>query len=313
MAAPHPSQQLELHGFTATHPRPYAARGDRIARRMAPAAAWERPFIQVNPEHQIAVDLHDCDNPLTLGRFFDGPAPSWTVTNARTRHAHVSYVLTDPVARHDGARLKPWAFYCDVHAGLTVRLGGDPAYAGLLTRNPLAPGDGCYTTWGRLAAYSLAELRDWCPETLPDRTVTAEGRNCELFSWAVSHAHRPAQARALQGDREGARASWWRDLVATENVRRFGANALPMIEVRSIAASSAGYAVRQYSEAAFSDRQRLRGLRSGRARRDRNQARDVGIVVAHRHGQGTSELAERAGVSQRHVRRIIAAARAERT
>ena len=187
------------------------------------------------------------------------------------------------------------------------------SHAGTMTRNPLAPGAGVYTTWGRLEAYPLAELAEWCPARLPDRTITAEGRNCELFAWAVVHAHRPAQARALQADPAGNRAAWWREAVGVENVRRFGTNALPPTEVRSVATSSAGYAIRQFSEDRFSERQRHRGKRSGAARRDRNQARDVGIVVAYQHGQSTHDLAERAGVSQRHVQRVIAAARREAT
>ena len=305
--------QLELRGLTATHPRPLAAGGDRIARRMAPADAWQRPYVEVNPPHLICVDLHDLDNPLAHVDGLDGPAPSWTVTNAASGRAHLAYVLADPVARHDAARIAPWEYYCDVHAGLTLRLGADPAYAGTLTRNPLAPGAGVYTRWGRIDAYSLAELADWCPARLPDRTITGEGRNVALFAWAVVHAHRPAQARALQADPAGNRAAWWREAVGVENVRRFGTNALPPTEVHSVATSSAGYAIRQFSEAAFSERQRRRGKRSGAARRDRNQARDVGIVVAYQHGQSTHDLAERAGVSQRHVQRVIAAARREAT
>lgn len=301
-------RQLELRGFTATHPRPLAAGPDRIARRMAPADAWGMPYVDPNPAHVVAVDLHDLDDVLRHVDGWDGPAPSWTVANARTGHLHAAYVLSNPVARHDAARLAPWRFFADVHAGLTVRLGADPAYAGTLTHNPLAPLDGYFTTWGRLEAYPMAELREWCGERLPDRTITAEGRNVELFRWAVVHAHRPAQARALQADAQGNRAAWWREAVGAENVRRFGTNALPPTEVRSVATSSAGYAIRQFSEAAFSERQRHRQKLWAVKQRDRNEARDVGIVVAYRHGQSVRELADRAGLKRSRVYAIIASA-----
>ena len=299
-------RQLELRGLRATHPRPLAAGADRIARRMAPADAWKHPYIDPNPAHVIAVDLYDLDDPLLHVDGLDGPVPSWTVTNARTRHCHIAYVLADPVARHDAARLEPWAYYCDVHAGLTLRLGADPAYAGTLTRNPLAPGDGVYTTWQRLEAYTLAELAESCPAKLPDRTIIAEGRNCELFTWAVVHAHRPAQARRLKVD--GQRAAWWRDMVAAENLIRFPGSPLPDVEVRSISSSSARYAIRQFSEARFSARQRHRQKLWAAKQHDRNEARDVGIVVAYRHGQSVRELAERAGLKRSRVYAIIASA-----
>ena len=278
---------------------------------MAPADAWQRAYVEVNPPHLISLDVHDLDDPLRHVDGWDGPKPSWTVTNARTGHLHAAYVLADPVARHDAARPEPWRYYCDVHASLTLRLGADPAYAGTMTRNPLAPGDGAYTTWMRLEAYQLAELAEWCPAKLPARSSTAEGKNCELFGWAVLEAHRPRVARALKADPAGQRAAWWLREVRCEYERRWAGvtPALRPDEFRSIARSSAGYAIRQFSEARFSERQRHRQTLQVAARRDRNQARDVGIVVAHTHGQSALELAERAGLSRSQVHRIIAAAR----
>ena len=273
---------------------------------MAPADAWQRAYVEVNPPHLICVDLYDLDDPLRHVDGWDGPAPSWTVTNARTGHLHAAYVLETPIARHVAARPEPWRYYCDVHAGLTVRLGADPAYAGTMTRNPLAPGAGVYTTWGRLEAYPLAELAEWCPAKLPARTVTYIGRNCELYGWARQMACRPAQARPLKTS--GPRAAWWRDMVATENVRRFGTNALPAVEVRSIATSSAGFSIARFTEAGFSEHQRGLGVRSGEKRRARTHARDVGIVVAYQHGQTVRDLAERAGLKRSRVYAIISSA-----
>ena len=300
-------RQLAFDWF-AGHPRPYAAGADYRARRMDRPDALRQPLIDVNPAHVVAFDLYDVDDPLRHLDHYDGPNPNWTVTNAASGHFHAGYALTTPVARHDAARLGPMKYLADIHAGLVERLGADPNFGGLLTHNPAAPLAGYVVRWGRLDTYDLDELREWCPATLPARTSTAVGRNVDLFAWAVSEAHRPRVARLLQADPAGQRAEWWRAAVATENQRRFDIP-LPMLEVASIARSSASYSIRQYSEAAFSERQRHRQTLWAAKQRDRNEARNVGIRVAHAQGQKPRELAARAGVTVRTIQRVLRAGR----
>lgn len=315
-AAQAPWVQLEAFGYRASSPWPYSQpAGDTTffdVKQRPARVAWRDPHIQINPRGAIVVDLHDVDDPQRHAWGWAGPQPSWTVWHAANGHMHVGYVLADPVRLYDGASLKAQAFYADVHQGLTRHIGGDLAYRGFLTRNPIAPGDGCFTEWGRQQAYTLGELRAAVPDDLMRQATrrrldTPIGQNVTLFAWAIKEAHRPRVARRLIADPAGHKAAWWKAEVEAYYFMVFDAPHLDAWERRAIAKSSAKYSLAQFSESTFSAIQRRRGVKSGKARV--NEARDVGIVTAYRMGKPKADIAEAAGLSRRHVNRILARAR----
>ncbi len=92
------------------------------------------------------------------------PAPTVVVINPKNAHAHLIYQLVEPVfwrADHDDAQHHaPMRFYERIRSAYTAALGADPAYPGLLVKNPLHPQ--WRTIWtGR--TYELGELAEALP------------------------------------------------------------------------------------------------------------------------------------------------------
>ena len=266
-------QELREHGLAAVHPYPSCANEDSIiVGRFDSAYAFTYfPKLELQPPHVYACIILDCDSTKGLddapGKPWWGgnptPAPSWMVINTRPRSAtrraggiHAVYALEVPVARTDAAHRLPLAYLSHIADRLSYHLGADPGYQGIITRNPLAPGPGCYTHWSRMLPYTLSELDKVLPKGKPpSRRQTGIGRNCDLFRSMVSEVFRPRWAPILsaQGWSEA-----WLDHVRAQNVAMFAPDALPDSECRSIAKSCFRYWTIQYAPGRFRDIQRAR-------------------------------------------------------
>ena len=255
-------------GIKAIHPYPCCANEDsHIVGRFNSKHAWANFVkLELQPPNCYAAIILDVDHPSDSG--WPGgapvPAPSWLVVNTRpktaTRRAgglHVVYALEVPVARHNAAHTAPLSYLAHVADRLAYHLGADPGYTGLITRNPINPGDGCYTHWSRMLPYTLRELDKLLPKgTPPSRRLTGIGRNCDLFKSMISEVFRPRWAPVLetQGWSEA-----WLDHVRAQNVAMFESEGLlPDSECRSIAKSCFRYWTRHYDPERFSDIQRSR-------------------------------------------------------
>ena len=266
---PSPSLPKELreHGIAAVHPRPCCANEDsHIIGRFDSAYAFATfPKLEIQPPHVYASIVLDCDTPSESGWPGGKPSipPSWLVINTRPETPerrpgglHAVYALEVPVARHNAAHTLPLTYLAHVADRLSHHLGADPGYTGLITRNPINPGPGCYTHWGRMFPYTLTELDKALPKGKPpSRRLTGIGRNCDLFRSMVSEVFRPRWADTL-----GAQG-WtgtWLDHVRAQNTAMFAPDLLPDSECRSIAKSCHRYWTMQYSPGRFRDIQRAR-------------------------------------------------------
>ena len=260
-------QPISSQGIKSVHPYPFCANEDsRIVGRFDSEYAWRTfPKLQLNPPHAYAAIILDVDNPSDAGwpSGTPTPVPSWLVLNTRartpTRRAggiHCVYALEVPVARHNAAHTLPLAYLSHVADRLAYHMGADPGYQGLITRNPLRPGEGCFTHWGRMLPYSLSELDRLLPRGKPPpRRQTDLGRNCDLFRAQVSEVFRPRWAPVLEAE------GWelkWLDYVRGQNVAMFGDSFLPDSECRSIAKSCFRYWLLRYDPGRFSEIQRAR-------------------------------------------------------
>ena len=266
-------QELREHGIAAVHQRPFCADEDSIiVGRFDSAYAYANfPKLELQPPHVYASIILDCDSIENLDDapskpWWGGnphPAPNWMVVNTRPatpqRRAggiHAVYSIETPVARHNAAHMLPLRYLAHVADRLSYHLGADPEYRGVITRNPISPGEGCFTHWSRMLPYTLSELDKLLPKGKPpSRRLTGIGRNCDLFRSMVSEVFRPRWAGILGAQ---GHSGAWLEHVRTQNASMFPNAFLPDLECRSIAKSCYRYWTRHYSPERFSDIQRAR-------------------------------------------------------
>jgi hypothetical protein len=183
-------QERYLEAFQERLPHyPYATDDPRQGMRpRRKEKALEYVYIQVGRyPHAIFRIVLDLDEP-TWWDAMDRIPPSLIIPNPREPwKAHIIYELDPPIwlsspKAYEG-EVNPFALVREVDALLRAYFGADPAYNGLLGRNPLAHPHliGGGKLWDLLSL--LEELR----ELIPRRRVAAYldtatyGRNCELF------------------------------------------------------------------------------------------------------------------------------------
>ena len=115
----------------------------------------------------------------------DLPSPLWTAENRENGHAHSAWCLEAPVLLGQHDRQTPMRYLCAVESAMRERLGADPAYGGLITKNP-AHGH-WRTLWGPEHRYTLAELAEYLPgleKHIPRKPeLVGLGRNVDTFDW----------------------------------------------------------------------------------------------------------------------------------
>ena len=304
-------------GLQAVHQRPFVANEDKVivGRRGVIEAwgAWHR--LEINPPHAYAALLFDVDHPAQRG-WVDPPwyghglpkiLPSWVVHNFHNGHMHVGYALDLPVARHDNARLGPQRYAARVADRLSLYLGADPGYRGLIHRNPVNPGPDCEVWQPQLwlATHTLAALDKAIPKSIRPTRIrgTGLGRNVDLFSAMVKEVHRPRWADALahQGWRE-----FWLDHVRGQNVAMFPGAELPDSECRSIAKSCYRYWTKQYDPSRFKDLQVKRNAKRWHGTFDYDfEARDASILSLAQVGFNQREIAEIVELTTARVGQVI--------
>ena len=249
--------------------KPYAADDPRHGLLILPRLqALRRRHIQLNGPNSYTWMTHDIDDPSAYYAHRDGnvPQPNLIVINPANRHGHASYLLTVPVARHCAARTGPLRLFAAVERGITRRIGADPHYCRLITKNPLHPD--WRVEWRRDAPYTLPELADWLfpKDMAPDRSfgvALGAGRNCALFDALRVEGYREVREFKRTADLEAFQS---RLSALAHNMN--GAFSLPLSdrEVGAIVRSVSRWTWRRFNDQGFSRRQSLRGKR-GAAKR----------------------------------------------
>ena len=191
-------QEPYLAAFRERLPRyPYATDDPRQGMRpRRKEKALEHVYIQVGRyPHAIFRIVLDLDEP-TWWDAMDRIPPSLIVPNPQAPwKAHIVYELEPPIwlsspeARESPGN--PFALVREVDALLRAYFGADPAYNGLLGRNPLAHAH--LIGGGKL--WDLPSLLEELRELVPRRRVAAYldtatyGRNCALFDHVRAFAY----------------------------------------------------------------------------------------------------------------------------
>lgn len=123
------------------------------------------------------------------------PPPNFTVKNPANGHAHLFYGLEVPVRTAPDGSLKTLRYAAAIQWTLRSKLGADPGYCGLISKNPLNPF--WQVAYWEENLYTLGELHDWLDlkayEDRRSRFVEDSeglGRNCTLFDRLRTWAYR---------------------------------------------------------------------------------------------------------------------------
>lgn len=211
--------------------------------RTSRTLALDRRLIETNPTALTSLLAVDVDHPDALIRALWDRAdwlPTVVTENPGNGHAHAIWALTAPVATTEYAHRRPLALAAAVTEGLRRSVDGDPAFGGLITKNPL--NQDWIAHWVTSHTYGLNELAghlddaDLMPPTswrrARRRNPIGLGRNCCLFETARTWAYR--EARHHWGDPDGLHRA------ITSTVRDLNQNfsdPLPSSETRAIATS----------------------------------------------------------------------------
>lgn len=257
--------------------------------RTSRTQALNRRLIETNPAALTSLLAVDVDHPDALIRALWDRAdwlPTVVTENPGNGHAHAIWALTAPVATTEYAHRRPLALAAAVTEGLRRSVDGDPAFGGLITKNPL--NQDWIAHWVTSHTYGLNELAghlddaDLMPPTswrrARRRNPIGLGRNCTIFETARTWAYR--EARHHWGDPDGlhrAIATTVRDLNAGFS------DPLPSSETRAIATSIHKWITTKSRiwkdgpatyEATFITIQSARGKKSGQKRRDISRQRE---------------------------------------
>jgi hypothetical protein len=131
----------------------------------------------------------------------DIPIPNVVVENPKTGHAHLVYVLAEPVVTSRNGGKHAQKFFEAVHGSLREVLGGDPGYTNHSMRSPLCPDH--VPHWLVEEAYTLGGLREELGERFNGRlniprgnlaSLMGSGRHQDLFAeictWANANHRR---------------------------------------------------------------------------------------------------------------------------
>lgn len=264
-------------------------------------SALEKRYIQLNPPNQrvfITFDIDRCTSPYEAYDC-DLPQPLWYVLNPQNGHGHLIYGLITPVYTTRAARLRPLQWLAAIEAGMRRKLGSDPMYGGLISKNPW-----CKTGWivynTSKMLYDLSYLSEWVelihpPSKSPREEVAGLGRNCEIFENVRVWAYR--EVRGYWSACDGRYGEWF-DAVKTrcqEENKKFRAP-LCDAEVCGIAKSISRWVWRRMSPGGFSDWQRVRA----NSRWESKKEEGIGLLKS---GKTTREVSMIVGVSQRTSQR----------
>ncbi|WP_301851157.1 replication initiation protein [Rhodococcus pyridinivorans] len=221
-------------------------------------------YIEHSPHALLGSIVIDCDHRDAAMRAFerpsDHPMPNW-VAQSPSGRAHIGWWLASPVCRTDSARLQPLRLAQRVEKGLCISVGGDFAYGGQLTKNPIHPD--WETIYGPSTPYELRDLVTiHTPRQMPRRLdrVAGLGRNVTMFdtarTWAYGQwwSHRDGTADA------------WLTLVLQRchAINSEFADPLPFVEVRATAHSVGKWIWRNFDEVSYRARQAHLGRKGGK-------------------------------------------------
>jgi len=285
--------------------------------RMSPLEAIKRRHLQVNPPNLRFWLLFDIDKPDAAMAWDDAglPEPAWTAQNPANGHAHSAWGIEAPVLLDKPDRQKPVRYLAAIESAYRAAMAADPAYGGLLTKNPLSPH--WRTFWGQHGIYGLDDLAEYVDldRHKPRPGIKVEdiglGRNVALFDSLRLWAYRAWRKYKLIG----ATAHDFDAACLAAARERNGDFPVPLHdpEVCHTAKSVSRWVWQKFSLGEFERIQRRRGTKggqvSGAVRKTAAEERRERLMpsILEMMGQGHSQqvIADTVGVSTRTIIRWL--------
>lgn len=278
--------------------------------------ALTRRHVQIDKAGYCSVILLDVDRRGATDAPADAglPPPSWVCMNPANGHAHIAYVLEEPI-RRTSADDRPARFLRAVRQGMVRMIQADTNYNGRLTKNPLSS---AWVTTVVNKTYSLSELAEYIPDDLLSiparRAFTSQreevlapvGRNAALFD-AVRQAHYPAWSSLVSMPASQSVAKLF-DAAVRMNGERIDVAPLSEHELMTICRSIDRFLRSRYRKPkdseAFSLRQGRRQKLAAQKRRLNNQQRLI-VAASSLVGSGRpltfASLARESGLTRQTV------------
>ena len=228
------------------------------------ARALARRYIQINPPKTALWMVFDIDRPGGAFAWENEnlPQPAWSCTTKHNGHGHIVFGLEIPVVGNNLGS-KQVRYFETVKEAYRARLGADPGFAGILTKNPV------HTDWvverGLQKLWTLGELAEYIE--LPNKSqarqslVGGRGRNVDTFDRLRFWAY-----QAVSGSRDSGLQAWMRTVqFKVIELNQYNTPLLDMRELDQIAKSVSTWVWRNYTGSsnqlnqAASDRGKLGG------------------------------------------------------
>jgi len=286
--------------------------------------------IQINSsdyKRWLALDLDYSGSALACDDHLLGLSPTCVTINPDNNHSHVLFLLKTPIFNSSSS--KTVKYFADIKTAYNHVLGGDVAYSGALTKNPLS------SAWRKLfpldrdcIAYELGELAEALPDSVKALCAAAKDNHVRL--------QQAKRESAIEGNCEGRNVALFDDLRhwAAYNVMHYRSTshncwidaltnrakeinstffpALPASEVKSVV-KSVSRRIYPHSEAdcraeaAFKERQSSRGIQSGKVRQAQNEDKMTSAKLMYASGMSIRTIAEKLAVGKSSVARWLSA------
>lgn len=217
--------------------------------------ALEMIYIQANQPAIQTCLLFDLDEDNCFYKFEDVslPVPHFITKSPNSGRCHYGYILKSGICKTQQARLKPLKYAAAVENGMASKLGSDPNYVGLVTKNPL--NSHWSPWWSNANLYDLDYLADFVDLNHKKPTERAEnyglGRNVNLFDDLRTWAYR----RVLSFKSSSSFDNWMREMerqAINLNAVCNPQNLLPFSEIKATARSIGKWTWKHFDSDAFS-------------------------------------------------------------
>lgn len=243
--------------------RPYCSDNLDHGLMIRPSAIAEaKNYLQLNPPCHLHWLLFDLDMPMAALAWERAhlPPPNWMAINPSNGHAHLGYLLKVPIVTSEEGRNKPLRYAAAVEKAFRIALRADPAYSGLIAKNPLS--EHWKICFLHDQPFELDYLAEWVTLTsaaTPSIEPIGLGRNVMLFDCIRQWSYRNV---LLYKETNAGLEQWLRAvLYQCEMVNQQFPSPMSPSELKGIAKSIAKWTWREFSEKEFRQIQRRRACK----------------------------------------------------